>query len=620
MSQEVPSVIFHAQALKILDDLRGSYMAGVGTVDELVVQLRDALNGFQNTVGLPFFDFEPVVDGEPPLSSKINRLWQNLQHDINILQNQSDVSRASAIFTHNLINTELNKAQEANARLSNKIKTLQLYSKAVDTSIVTFGDYFRTDEFVDNAMVPASQQPSFLGESYVTLGQMGDVTDLAVGITPTILGTSNGFPGNWHEVTGEQRTVYYTATNNLTPTYTNNITVTTKESDIQWYATSGALSYPEDVFKAESDPHADITAITSRATAQLTDPTQAAGTRTVDDWFEYEFCKVEKADRDFAGNWNFAYENNIAGSGIVDWATGPPGEVLRLDLQMDLGGIENINFISYTPFNLENNLNNPVKVVRVQTSTDQTNWFAVEPSNIYVTNTTNLQTANPGDEIILGDAIWGFAGRPVRYIQFRLEQAHSVACKIGHLYYQDEADKRVEGPNPVLTAPGRLYSADVRTVGDGKLLQRREVFNGKRWAIGISDITVQRLSYAFESTFVTRPLRVGGIVDRVSLEADIKIPQEYDDTQIWVSFFLSPDDGANWYPISRVQDDYLNVPEIIAFNDPQPVALHEPGIAYYNTGIPVDTLRLKCVMKRPGTLPSTTPVLRSYKLKVKRRT
>jgi hypothetical protein len=494
----------------------------------------------------------------------------------------------------------------------------------VDSSIVTFGDHFSNDEFIDLTLVPAGQRAIVLGERYVTLGQQGELFNLSSAAVPGVLPTSNGFLGNLHEVTGATRTVTYTG--NATPVY-DQTGSTAGAGGVANAGTpgigsvlvnTGSITYQEPIFKAETSTRSSLFAVIDDE-KEDNDPTTEDRT-----WIEYEYCQVSTSDRQRAGNFNFEYDNDVTGVGTLDWASGPPGGVLRLDLEIDLKSIENINYITYQPFNLENNANHPVKVVYVQTSADRTNWNVVSPQNVYVSSTANLQLADVGQEIVLGDAIWAFAGRPVRYIRFRIEQAHPIECKIGHLWYQDDKSLRVKGPNPPLTSPARLYDPSVRTVNfkdapSSHLLQQREVFNGQRWVIGIRGILVNRINHVFESTIVSKPLRVGGTVDRVTLDADVTIPPEYDDSQRWVSFYVSPDNGANWYPISRVQDDANDTPEMVAFNDPLPAALQETGVGYYTTASAVETLRLKAVLKRPSNLPSTTPVLHGYTLKVKKR-
>lgn len=626
MAQAVPSVLFHGQAVKMLEDLRDAYQTGIGTVDELVTSLREILTNFETSVGTPMMDFEPVVHGEPPLSSKVNRLWDALMRDINILSQQADISRASVLMTHSMITTELLQAQNSNARLANKLKTLQLYSKSVDSSIVTFGDRFRDTEFIDIPFASADQ-PMFMGEGHVVIGQAGDYKELGTSASIRILDTSNGFAGNLHEVSGSLRDV------------------STYQTESRYVAVAADNDHPfgsflaikdeiirEPIFKAETNAHRSLTGVLDTNS---------------DTWFEYEQCFIdEKTKLSPANKFGFTYRRPMTNSAddktswdFVDWASGPPDGVLKLDVEIDLSTVQNVNYITYKPYNLENNTNYPVKVVEVQTSVDRTTWDPVRPRSVVIGPTSNLQTASAAEQNVVSDGIWAFASRAMRYVRVSIEQAHSVDAQLGHLFYlkdraittgENEATKtvwvqeRVEGPIPFENNPTAFYDPAVRRVaeegsGTVNLVQRREVFSGRRWAIGVRDISIQQFNHNLQSTFVSKRLRVGGVVDRVVLDADVSIPPEYPQNVAWVQFYLSPDDGLTWFAISRVQDEYLGIPEVVAFNDPLPAEMQEPGVGYYNTMTPVNMLRLKVVLQRPANLPSTSPILHSYELKVKRR-
>ena len=118
---------------------------------------------------------------------------------------------------------------------------------------------------------------------------------------------------------------------------------------------------------------------------------------------------------------------------------------------------------------------------------------------------------------------------------------------------------------------------------------------------------------------VSKRFDIPGIVDRVAIEADIQIPDNYDLSIPWVRFYISPDDGATWHEVSRIQDDFLNIPEIVAYNDPTPKDLRDPAVGYYDVKGTVNSLRVKIEITRPDTDQYSTPVVKSYKLKVVKR-
>jgi hypothetical protein len=568
MGQAVPTTLFHGQALRLLLDLRAAYQSGMGSVDEVATQVRGILAAYEETAGAPFFNFDAMVEGEPPLSSKINRLWANLQHDVNILQQQVDIGRAAAVLTHNLIATEVLKAKSENARVSNKLKTLLLYSDAVDANTVIFGDYFHSEEFLDHSRVPSSERALLLGDSYLVIPKAGIVDNFAGHSQPKVLPTSNGFLGNLHEVV-----------------------------DAGVDQTAGEV-----IFKAESDSRSDLWAMLDG------EPNT---------WLEYENVLVSESDRRSANNFGFSYRTGGQTEATADWAAGPADGLLRLDLEFDLGSPQSINYIAYVPFNLEDNANYPVKVAKIQISGNGTDWEEVRPRGVYVGTTPNLQAARSADEVVIGQAIWVFPAQVARFVRVFLEQAHAMVRRIGHVYYENAVGQRVDTGAPSIDSPEASYAPNSLSLSEH--IEKREVFNAKRWAIGIRDIAINNINYAQAGVIVTQPLRVGGVVDRLVLEAEVTIPEIYDESVPWVAFYVTPDDGANWFPIARVQDDYLGIPEVIAFNDPVADAFREPGVGYHSVPGTVTTLRLKAILSRPAGLPTTTPIFHSYRLKATRR-
>jgi len=577
MGDMVPSVLLYGQAAGLLEELKEAQETGaVKDTADLIQELSAVLTTFQDSAGRPLLRYEEVSETEPPYSEKMNRFWKRAEKDINLLQQQVDILRAATVFSHNLVATEVLHAKNDNARLNNKLKTLQMYSNSIDSSIITFGDTFNSFEFIDIDSVSPSNRAALFHAGHVTLGQEGDMVNLSQDASIKILPMSNGFLGNNQEIDD--------------PT----------EAPVD--AETGDRLY---TFKAEMRTYDDMEAITDD------EPNT---------WIEYERYHLTESQKLSAKNMNFVYSKVDDDDNVerIDWATAPPGRVLKLGLEFDFHRIRNLNSIDLTPYGLEDNINYPILVRQIQTSPDGTDWTRVFPTNVWIGTDMNLQAARTANNVVIDRALWAFESRPVRYVRVFIEQHHSVQSNVGHAYWVERRnpDIRVEGPIPPEDNPTRYM--DNRVMGE--LIQRREYFPGKRWAIGIRDLLMQQVEYKDNSTLITRPLRVGGLVDRVMLEsADIQIPPDYPEEDHWVKFFVTPDDGENWYQIARIDDPFQEVPEQISFNDPLHESLREHNVINYVTDAPVTTLRLKVELSRPAELKSTTPVLKSYVLKVKRR-
>lgn len=664
MTQLAPTTMVQSQAVALVQEMQKRYQAKeLKTPEEVSKDLQSMLSSFLQSVGQPLFKYQPLVYGEPVISEKFNRFFSALQNDINILSEQSDYARAGTIFLFNYINTEILKAQQQNAQASNKLRTLQLYSSAQDSDVIVFGDYFLNSDQVDENKMSAQQQAIIQFPGYLTLGKVtGDAETILAKSIVKILDSSNGFIGNNQEVdsrTFPEATIY----------------------------TDGEDTQVDITFMGAKDNHSKLKDATDQLPTTWIEYEHYSVTtadRLKAKGYNFTYRKTDAADtsRDNLVDWatgpGYTVSKSTGGEAILNsfpsnpvsisdgfvYTPGPDAGVLKLDLQIDLPIPRRINTISLLPYGLKNNTNNPILVEKVETSEDGSTWISVQPTNVWIANEKNLSTARIADNSVVGSGVWVFPQRTVRYIRFQIRQKNPVDTKIGHVYWESKKStktvfldpnantgdvglvdpsstvkgggggERKEGPIPPIGSPG-MYN-DPRYSVSGDLIKKTEVFNGKRWAIGIRDIVLDEVLYKPLGSVVSEPFKINGIVDRVSLEADIDIPSTFpsDDGQLWVKFFVSPDDGINWFPISRIQDDYLGIPEILAFNDPLPAEFRESGIGYHNVSGVVNSVRVKIELSRPSKSGDTkvknsssradlnvssTPVVKWYQLKVSRR-
>lgn len=634
--------MFASQIVSKLVQFRADYVAKkFATIDEVIDEFQNIIQDLSTGAHRSLTKYEPVVQGEPPSSIKMNRFWRGIQHDMNNIDDQLMALRANALFLHNFYATEIEKARNLNAQASNKLKTLQLYASAHDPDVVTFGDYFRNQDFIDTSLVATSALVSLDVPGQISLNRSGEINNLTKESKVTILPTSNGFLGNNQEIEDPPQTLPQTG-DGSSQSANQNASSTGVPYEPLYKPNSPLSPLPDVVFVAQTDRHAKLESITDQ------DPTT---------WIEYESNFVSKTDKESADNLNFVYKKeategnplsttNDPNATYVDWANGPPGGVLKLDLEFDLEAVKTINRISFTPFGLKGDINYPIKIAQIQVSETGTDWIVLNPQNVYLGTDVNLRTANTAPNVSIGVADWLFVQQNVQFIRISVEQAQPVDSNVGHLFFlkrssdigraievidltqpsgvrtiyptTGDGTQRVEGPIPLVNDPTIYYKGN-NLIDRGGYTQQAEFFKGKRWAIGVRDILVQEVKYGETSTMISKEFNVNGIVDRVSLEADLDIPEGFDTTQTWIKFYVSPDNGVNWFQISRIQDDFLAIPEIIAFNDPLPSDFRELGIDYHGVPNTVTSLRVKVEISRPSSKESSSPVLRSYVLKVRKR-
>lgn len=569
MTEIVPSTLANGQALKLVRELIED--AQDRSFEENLSVLTDILGSFQSGVNSPLLRYEPVVETEPPTTEKTNRTWQRIENDINLLKNQCDFVRASTMFTHNILATETQDIVKKNARLEGKVKSLQLYAVDDSPGVVSFSDTFDDASGIDLEGVTSEQKPSVLAQGNVTLGVTGEAVNHSPDATIRIGERSNGFLGNNQELVS-----------------------------VNDFPSNPANGEPFYEFKAANRDYRNL--------EQLTD-------NSPDTWIEYENFWVEESVPN-SRVLTYRHITTEGSSELVNWGQRPADGILNLQLNFEFEEPKIINRVEVNPKSFGEK-DNPIYIKSVSVSSNGTEWDMVG-GDIWIGSNPSIRTARAAHDILIGSGVWEFTSRSVSYVRIRFEQPEYMKTNAGYIYWvdPDDGEQRVDGPRPNTAEPEDLLD-QLRVDG---LLQQRGYVPAKRWAIGLTDVSIMKHTYKEEAKMISTPLRVGNIVDRVTLDdVNMTIPDEYTDEEQWLRFYISPDDGDTWHQISPVQDDFNGVPEQIAYNDPTAEPFREANVGYFDVDGTVDTLRFKTEFTRPSGFSGTTPILHSYTLKVLKR-
>lgn len=143
-----------------------------------------------------------------------------------------------------------------------------------------------------------------------------------------------------------------------------------------------------------------------------------------------------------------------------------------------------------------------------------------------------------------------------------------------------------------------------------------------RWAIGIREIGIYSFLYASAGEFVSIPYSAPTDIAKVSLRVDESIPNTYPNTQRWIQYFVSGDNGSTWNMINPLDKPVLfsdssgrPVPKIINYN-PDFHSEDDDENKFITLTSPVKSVRLRVVFSRPTSeqFDRTSPVLKSYRL------
>lgn len=144
-----------------------------------------------------------------------------------------------------------------------------------------------------------------------------------------------------------------------------------------------------------------------------------------------------------------------------------------------------------------------------------------------------------------------------------------------------------------------------------------EIYEARRFAIGIRSIDVGYHMYASKSEFVSKTYEFPYNVKNLTISLDSKIDYtSLNPNEQLVKVYISLDDAKNWIRISPIENPFIGIPEILSFNEFIQSGEKVKGVDYYNyPAIPVETKRVKVKIEifKPRYT-NVSPVIYSYKL------
>ena len=332
-------------------------------------------------------------------------------------------------------------------------------------------------------------------------------------------------------------------------------------------------------------------------------------------WFEWESIILTPAAQKTTRGWNTEY---VVEGGTQSWAEGPEGGALFVDLLGEYEEAISINNISLLPFirncsrdNTKISQKQVPKLEMIDISSDGTNWTSLNPDTLYLTSSSNLTEVLPGTEVQYKEhPTWSFESQLVKYIRIRLSVAQPQSnVDIGHFFYVDlDTEERIVGPNPSLDNPTELDSDAVDTVN--KRMRRLELLDGKRWSIGVKDISTGRLEYVENGQATSADFSSQREIDRLTLTVEDEMPEGTS-----LSYHISADGGKVWseiLPVNKERVGEYDPPTVLVFNNHYPAELRDSAYTeYVETVGAADTLKFRVGL---ATGLNNTDVMKSPRL------
>lgn len=654
--------IIEEQAKKALKITKEEMETKADALSKVIESVR---NFFAN-IGKPSVKYRQAYQYGPPYSSDYNKTINEIYDDLNTIWESVKTLEEGVVASFNYSQTERSLIQNEFQKVKDKLKDYVLLSDVSSSNVLIARDSFNDRSKINTNRIYGTIADIDTAAGCITLAKVGTtnhasktkikiekgavsnkrlnsgifgaIADNLIGNNSLFGNGSNGFAGNFHEVTTETDQ-YGLESNNIK-------------------------------FVGESNPHADITACIDD---------------NPDTWFEYELVNLPDKYKDNPCK-QFGFSFDAGKAGQIRWDIDPPfnnkvgKKQLRLRTKLVLNTPETINSIVISPYTPPNDgATKPFDVEDILISPD-----GIMPlESIFsggVDNNNGLSTVNEED-IKTGDRVFMFPKRIAKVIEIQFTQDTKYDINVGHIYYNhivtikttkkrflrstkrsyETTITRIDGPNIPLSATGvisekvgggalgealdyiatgigetfdllllggigSIFGKTTKEVTENRVEQGVEQFSGWRYCIGIKDIKILSTKYAEQSEIISVPFHSDNTIYKVSLRVNDEIPKAFQDENPynWIKYYISHD-CSTWYRISpqgypEIFDENNElIPEIYTFNSLELEDSRAKNVGYIETSEPVNDVFLKIILTRPTNMEDSdrfTPVVYDYALRL----
>ena len=570
------SHLIKEKVTKQLAAIRHNYMHGrIGSEVEYKYLLRLALRDIYASIGKPSMRVRPATG--LPVSKAYNDTMREVHEDLSSVFAEADM--LSQALHHSFEQMEIDR-QALNNRLKHVEDRLRIsfaLQQPVDKTY--FRDSFINQDFCDFEMVDGERASVNPREAALTLSKT-DSDEFKDDVRVTILNSSNGFPGNTHQVR----------------------------------AVGGILK-----FAGEENAHLDLNNMIDGNT---------------DTWFEYEIYDISDAARQETSGYGFEYDEGIS------WLR-QDDQPLRLDLQIELTEAKTLNWLSLVPFIPADKGATPPLITKLVIDDGKGNRQVINSGvetfgdeKIYMFSRQKCKFIHISLEQPTGYETW------LGHIYFKEIQGEQLSF----FEVAQHEGKRIDGPSPSVELLGLKYDPNTKSAnqpvmrGQYQPPSQMAIVNGLftppqtasnvqaniealsawRYHIGLKDITSANYRFAVESTYISHPFRCIHPISEIELIVNEHTPVEFGDGA-WVKYFISVDDGQSWSRITPLHNKEPDATYKYLINAGIPSEIRQANTGYIETLEPVREVRIKIEMVRPTDIVDAeyySPIVKEYTLAI----
>lgn len=586
------NVAFDSRLKESIAKIQFKYNNGqIKTQTDYAYELKNAILSFYKNIGKPTMKF--ISASTVPFYEEYKAMIENAVSDMNTVilgcNSNNETLTSSIQKTEDSIDILVNRIDQIAATtdfIKNKITAIR---KASDIIISDDFSEGTSNSKNNDAFVDTSTNALMLG-----ISQNQSISDDNLDIE--ILNTSNGFPGNTHEV--------YNTVGNI-------------NNDL--------------IFKGENNAHTKLSAI-----RQIYNSTNSSSSYTSSEWFEFEMYNISDSVKDDTSMIGFSYIEGIK------WVT--DDDTLYLNLKLNLKAENNSNYMIIKGAPKTNEVANPI-LYKVTVS-DSSGLLQVINVNKELVGTIIIPFSSQKVKYVTVELI------QTEYLRTQVCRQYGINVDPTRVskYINDDFKDFVEVDEPLQSIEllGLKYNktnktiiypstADTETFLDDAYVKsqlfynkisphgaliKREPVNANRYSIGVSAVDIRYRQYVQSGTYISKTFTTSNIIKQILFNAEDYIPDSYSqyidvnhNINDFIKYYISFDSGNEWtsiYPRHKVSRGSCT----IIINSDSAVLNRNPNITYVDMMIPPSSFMIRIELSRPEDEISETPIVYSYNLDI----
>lgn len=583
---------FDSRLEQVISKIQFKYENGqIKTQTDYAYELKNAILDFYKNIGRPTMKF--ISASTVPFYEEYTAMIENSINDMNTVIQGCDSN-------YTILTSAKQKTEDSIDVLVNRIEQIASTTDFIKNKIAAIrkaSDIIISDDFSDetsnsktnNSFIDTSTNALMLG---VTKSDSASEDNLDI----EILDTSNGFPGNTHEVY------------NTVGSINNNLT-----------------------FKGENNTHIKLSSI-----SENNNSTKSSSSYTSSNWFEFEMYNISDSIKEDTSMIGFSYIEGIK------WVT--DDKTLYLDLKLTLKSENNSNYIVIKGAPKTNEVANPIlykvtisdslgilQIIEVHKELVGTIIIPFSSQKVKYVTLELVQTEYVKTQVCRQYGVNIDPTRVSKYANDDLKNFVEIdnplqSIELLGLKY-DKKNKSIIYPSTTDTE-SFLDDAYVKsqlfynTISSNGTLIQREAVNANRYSIGISAVDVRYRKYVQSGTYISKTFTTSNAIKQIIFNSEDYIPDSFSEyigetgnINDFIKYYISFDNGGEWHNIFPRHKPAMGSCTIIVNSDCA-VLNRNPNITYVDMMTSPSSFMIKIELSRPEAIIDETPIVYSYNLDI----